>query len=156
MPDDRETSGPEPIPAEAVVRLPRSLLQPDASAHPPEPPRSELSSPKLPMAEAPAQEPAKPGSSVAVSGPVEAPSAGPAPVPPKAPAPSGTVEVPSDREKRDDNVTRLEPRRRPPYFGRRDWTSLAIAVIAVLGVGALVARLHAAGWSDFAEMFARP
>lgn len=126
MPDDRAMSGFEPIPAEAVVRLPRSLLQPMAS---------------VPVSQMPVADPAP--AVVVPPGERDTPHA----------IAAGTL---SDKDRRDDNVTHLEPRRRPPYFGRRDWTSLAIGAIAVLGVGALVARLHASGWSGFAEMFARP
>lgn len=128
MPGDRAMSGPEPIPADAVVRLPRSLLQPAAPARNPEAPVAD----PAPAAAVPPAEPSLPQA-----------------------LPAAT-ETRSSKDRRDDNVTHLAPRRRPPYFGRRDWTSLAIGTIAVIGVGVLVARLHASGWSGFAEMFARP
>lgn len=128
MPGDRAMSGPEPIPADAVVRLPRSLLQPAAPQR---------------RAEAPVADPA-PAAAVPPAEP-DLPHATPA-----------AAETDGRKDRRDDNVTHLEQRRRPPYFGRRDWTSLAIGAIAVIGVGVLVARLHASGWSGFAEMFARP
>lgn len=60
---------------------------------------------------------------------------------------------PRDRSEAESVVTPLAGRRRPPYFGRRNWTGLAVAAIAISGVGLLVARLYGAGWTGFAAMF---